>query len=474
MSAAGAASSKREVDNPLPIALLPVCVRQELCEHLDALDVWKQLATFVKLYPQDVNYIQKQLLRGQSPTNEFLNIWGGQYNQNMHSLFALFHNNKLRSAMLIIKDYVDVKLHKYIAKTVDRVPNTQEVPNTRSNNNASESGAIDAPHNRNNNLESSDDIRVSSVQRAAESLLQIDYAELVAATDNWNPENKLGNGGFGEVYKGEIMNSFMAIKVMNYVHKHSNKTKVHLQQSYNELKYLNTLRHDNILAIYAYSINGEKPCLVYELMAGGSLDSRLRAQHTKPRRAPLTWQQRLLIALGTAKGIYFLHKARVIPLIHGDIKPANILLDDKEKPKIGDFGLAREGPKFINDVTKVNKVFGTRIYLPPEFLSSKELSTGVDIYSFGVVLLEMFTGRLMAECTHQADQQLLLKSIKKTCHPSENPTRSDIFDKNLVTPMGEELDKCLCAIDFGLKCTAFNVQQRPSMAEVVTHFKAFD
>ncbi|KAL7744358.1 hypothetical protein ACLKA6_001748 [Drosophila palustris] len=461
--ASGSSTRSTGEDNSMPIALLPAPVRDELCEHLDSLDVWRKLAAFVKLYPSDVQYIQNQSLHGQSPTNEFLNIWGGQYNHTVNTLFALLHNNKLRSAMLIIKDTVDAKLHKYILRCEETVSEQREPPSTRSNNNVNESY-------NSNSLESPDDIRVSSVHRAAQSLLEIDYDELVQATGNWSPENKLGHGGFGEVFKGEFKNTDVAIKAMNYKHKHSNKRQVHLQQSYNELKYLNTLRHDNILALYGYSINGEKPCLVYQLMKGGSLDSRLRVHNSK---TPLSWQQRLSIALGTAKGIYFLHTARTKPLIHGDIKPANILLDHCLQPKIGDFGLAREGPKSIDAVMEVAKVFGTRIYLPPEFLSSRKLSTGVDIYSFGVVLLEVFTGRLMAECTLQNDQQLLLKSVKESCQQSHE-NRFEIFDNHLVTPMGEELDKCLCAIDVGLKCAASNSQHRPSMDEVVKRFKTFD
>ncbi|ALC47495.1 pll, partial [Drosophila busckii] len=465
-------SSGRE-DNSMAISLLPLTVREQLCEHLDSLNVWQQLAAFVKLYPHDVQHIQNLKQRGQSPSNEFLNIWGGQYNHTVYNLFALFHKMKLHHAMRIIKDHVEEKFHKYIPRSVPMISDLRAAPNTESKINngppfASSSG-VDA---ESNSLESPGDIHVSSVQRAAKSLLEIDYQELVIATDDWSGDNKLGNGGFGEVFKGEWKQLDVAIKAMNYRQKHNDKTQVDLQQSYNELKYLNTIRHDNILALYGYSINGEKPCLVYQLMKGGSLDSRLRVDKSKPSMAPLTWQQRLNIALGTAKGIYFLHTARSKPLIHGDIKPANILLDQCLQPKIGDFGLAREGPKSINAVIEVKQVFGTRIYLPPEFLSYKKLSTGVDIYSFGVVLLEVFTGRLMAERTLQNDQQNLLKHVKHNWSLSHH-YRVELFDKHLITPMGAELDKCLCAIDVGLKCAASNPEERPTMDDVVRSFKAF-
>lgn len=160
------------------------------------------------------------------------------------------------------------------------------------------------------------------------------------------------------------------------------------------------------------------------------------------------------------------------PLIHGDIKPANILLDQCLQPRIGDFGLAREGPHSINDVRIVQKIFGTRIYLPPEFLTLKELSTGVDIFSFGIVLLEMFTGRLMAECTKKGGQQDLLNYLKDNCQQS-NPNSLELFDTKLVRPIGEELDKCMLAKDVGVRCVSPTPHDRPPMIETCKMFKSF-
>ncbi|KAM8716833.1 hypothetical protein ACLKA7_003670 [Drosophila subpalustris] len=343
--------------------------------------------------------------------------------------------------MLIIKDHVPVKFHGYIEKCKETVSETSESMDT------------------------------GIVHDCAQVLLKIDYGILVQATGNWNPKNKLGSGGFGKVYKGEINDTDMAIKVMSYKHKTEtkNKRKIDLQQSFNEINCLNTLRHDNLLALYGCSLNGPKICLVYQLMKGGSLESRLKPKSPRHR---LNWQQRLSIALGTAKGINYLHTAQQTPFIHGDIKPANILLDQSLQPKIGDFGMAREVPNSITGVMEVKHVMGTKIYLAPEFLRSKKLSTGVDIYSFGIVLLEMFTGRLMNECTSPNDQQTLLRHLKKRCRESFK-NREEIFDNELWTPMGEELDKCNCAIEFGMKCAAFTLENRPTMKEVVASFKTF-
>ncbi|XP_016987429.1 serine/threonine-protein kinase pelle [Drosophila rhopaloa] len=474
--------SRSHLDNTIAIRLMPLPVRNQVCAHLDALDVWKQLATAANLYPDQVEQINTQRQRGRSASNEFLNIWGGQYNHTVQTLFALFKKLKLHNAMRIIKDYVSEDLHRYIPRSVPtisdlrapvdpsaRVDNGPPFPSSsgvsNSNNNRTSSKAEEIP-----SLESLGNIHISTVERAAESLLKIDYSELEMATDRWCPENRLGQGGFGDVYRGEWKQLDVAIKVMNYSNPNMDQKQVELQQSYNELKYLNSIRHDNILALYGYSINGEKPCLVYQLMKGGSLESRLRAHKSQPPLPALTWHQRFSISVGTARGIYFLHTARNIPLIHGDIKPANILLDQCLQPKIGDFGLVREGPKSINAVMQVKKKFGTRVYLPPEFRNSNQLSTGVDVYSYGIVLLEVFTGRQVTDRLPKNDlKQDLLVYVKQ--HSKHN--RVELLDKHVATPMGEELDMCMCAIDVGVNCTAQDPQDRLSMEDVLDRFRPF-
>lgn len=173
-----------------------------------------------------------------------------------------------------------------------------------------------------------------------------------------------------------------------------------MQQSLGELRILNAVRHDNILPLYGYSLGGDFPCLVYQFMPNGSLEDRLLCRQGT---YPLNWEHRFNIARGTARGLQFLHTMGDKPLIHGDIKSANILLDKNYEPKIGDFGLAREGPQThythikvmyhlarINPslyfltrcclYLKVSRVLGTRPYLPDEYLRGKKISTKVDTY----------------------------------------------------------------------------------------------
>ncbi|KAL0122091.1 hypothetical protein PUN28_007098 [Cardiocondyla obscurior] len=231
-------------------------------------------------------------------------------------------------------------------------------------------------------------INESPLPKTETTLPHASYSELAIATDGWNQHNILGKGGFGTVYRGVWKNTDVAIKKIRPKGSDSDESYIlQLQQSLKEIKILNSRAHENILPLYAYSLGGEAPCLVYQLMKNGSLEDRLLLrQKTKP----LSWMQRHEIAKGIARGLQYLHTIGEKPLIHGDIKSANILLDKNFEPRIGDFGLAREGPE--RDSMKISRIHGTRPYLPEEFLRDKKLSTKIDTYSYGIVLFEMATG----------------------------------------------------------------------------------
>lgn len=206
---------------------------------------------------------------------------------------------------------------------------------------------------------------------------QVKFEELVQATENFSEDNKLGKGGFGSVYKGTWRHLEVAIKRI------IGQTEIP-RDFLNELKYMNRFRHDNILALYGYSLNGNETCLVYQLMTGGTLHDRLYSKNTD-RYPRLDWNERLNVMIGVANGLQFLHADK--PLIHGDIKPANILLDKHLEPKLGDFGLGREGRS--DEDVEISKVLGTRPYLPEDFIRKKSLSPKVDVFSYGCVLFEV-------------------------------------------------------------------------------------
>lgn len=173
------------------------------------------------------------------------------------------------------------------------------------------------------------------------------------------------------------------------------------------------------------------------------------------------------------RGINFLHTLREKPLIHTDIKPANILLDRCLTPKIGDFGLAREGPNSISAHVKVNQVYGTRPYLPPEFLDQRLLSTQVDTYSFGVVLLEIFTG-LHVYDKNRSDP-LLTKYVIKLYNSTNNSEflLKELLDKHLSNLNPEEENYCLQMVLLAIKCIATNPQERPDMAQALAQIDSY-
>lgn len=302
------------------------------------------------------------------------------------------------------------------------------------------------------------------IEEVAGRIPQILYSDLVLATENWKKDNILGSGGFGTVFKGRWKYTDVAIKKIEYKSKDTKRNAIAIQQkqSLNELQFLNGCRHDNVLPLYGHSIDGPEPCLVYQYMSGGSLEQRLRAK----KDIPLTFKKRKRIALGTARGIQYLHTYKPgRPLIHGDIKPANILLDPCCVPKIGDFGLVREG---TNESMEVSSVYGTRPYLPLEFLGKREFSPKIDTFSYGVVLFELFTAR-RAYDTKRGEE-----------HGKENAFlynfMSYTFKNDLpLTPLIDELmDPATVCLELferlmriGLRCTNEKVDNRPEMVTVL-------
>lgn len=199
--------------------------------------------------------------------------------------------------------------------------------------------------------------------------------------------------------------------------------------------------------------DGEAPCLVYQLMAGGTLEQRI---FKATDAGTLQWPDRLNVAIGTARGLQYLHtfNGNGRPLIHGDIKPANILLDKSNLPKIGDFGLAREG-SFKDADMEVSRVYGTRPYLPIEFLLDRQLSTKVDTFSFGVVLLELATGLRAHDNSYKFLSRHVLQFTGEMAEQQLMDRRPSAGGQN-----GLRIFKRLFAQ--GKHCSEANVMNRPS------------
>ncbi|VVB14240.1 unnamed protein product [Arabis nemorensis] len=213
------------------------------------------------------------------------------------------------------------------------------------------------------------------------------YRELATATNNFREESIIGRGGFGCVYKGTLESTGQEVAVKMLDHSGVQGEREFIV----EVLMLSLLRHENLVRLIGYCAEGDQRLLVYEYMPLGSVEDHMHNKKCSGQKA-LDWSTRMQIAAGAAKGIEHLHNVADPPVIFRDLKTANILLDHGFKPKLSDFGLAKFGP--TGDVTHVTtKVMGTLGYCAPDYAKSGKLTIKSDIYSFGVVMLELITGR---------------------------------------------------------------------------------
>lgn len=287
-------------------------------------------------------------------------------------------------------------------------------------------------------------------QIAAQEQRQLSYDTLAKATDNFHHTRKLGEGGFGPVYKGKLDNGKeIAVKKL------SRSSRQGKREFKNEAKLLARVQHRNVVNLLGYCTHGEDKLLVYEYIPRESLDKFL----FKPeRRGQLDWKIRFGIIAGVAKGLQYLHEDAHCTIIHRDVKPANILLDEKWVPKIADFGMARLFPE---DQTHVNtRIAGTNGYMAPEYVMQGHLSTKADVYSFGVVILELVSGRRISALDMSFEGNLLDWAYKLY----KKGRSLEIMD-TLLTSTAIEEQVALC-IQIGLLCTQCEPSLRPDMRRV--------
>ncbi|KAI4306073.1 hypothetical protein L6164_029383 [Bauhinia variegata] len=227
------------------------------------------------------------------------------------------------------------------------------------------------------------------------------YRELRTATQNFHPENLIGEGGFGRVYKGYLKNTNQVVAVKQLDRNGFQGNKEFLV----EVLILSLLRHPNLVNLVGYCVEGDQRILVYEYMPNGSLEDHLLEQ--EEGRKSLDWSTRMKIAEGTAKGLQYLHEVANPRVIYRDLKASNILLDEHFNPKLSDFGLAKLGP--TGDKTHIStSVMGTFGYCAPEYAQTGKLTTKSDVYSFGVLFLEIITGRRVIDTSRPSEEQNLI------------------------------------------------------------------
>ncbi|KAI4337199.1 hypothetical protein L6164_015644 [Bauhinia variegata] len=305
-------------------------------------------------------------------------------------------------------------------------------------------------------IQAIDDISVSLV---GPKLHTFTLEELREATHNFSWSNLLGEGGFGPVYKGFVDDKLrpglkaqsVAVKRLDLDGKQGHK------EWLAEIIFLGQLRHPHLVKLIGYCYEEEHRLLVYEFMARGSLENQLFRRYS----AALPWSTRMKIALGAAKGLAFLHETDK-PVIYRDFKTSNILLDSDYTAKLSDFGLAKDGPE--GEETHITtRVMGTQGYAAPEYIMTGHLTTKSDVYSYGVVLLELLTGKRVVDKTRPSREQNLVEWARPLLRDQRKLFR--VIDPRVEGQFPIKGAQKVAALAY--KCLSHNPNPRATMSDVV-------
>ncbi|KAJ7558085.1 hypothetical protein O6H91_04G024500 [Diphasiastrum complanatum] len=274
------------------------------------------------------------------------------------------------------------------------------------------------------------------------------FTELKSATSNFSDSNQIGAGGYGKVYKGTLVTGeIVAIK------RAQQESMQGAAEFKNEIELLSRVHHRNLVGLIGFCYEQGEQMLVYEYMPNGTL-----REHILGKDGPETfdWTKRLEIALGSAKGLSYLHELANPPIIHRDVKSANILLDEKLVAKVADFGLSKlvaDGKGHVSTQVK-----GTMGYLDPEYYMTQQLSEKSDVYSFGVVLLELITARQPIE-----RGKYIVREVRTALDKGGLQALRPLLDPSLRSYPNRDMESYL---DLSLRCVEENASRRPSMSDV--------
>ncbi|KAK3222121.1 hypothetical protein Dsin_009146 [Dipteronia sinensis] len=281
-------------------------------------------------------------------------------------------------------------------------------------------------------------------------------------TNNFSDENILGRGGFGTVYKGELHDGTkIAVKRMES----GVVSEKGLAEFMSEIAVLTKVRHRHLVTLVGYCLEGNERLLVYEYMPQGTLSRHLFNWKEEDLK-PLEWTRRLTIALDVARGVEYLHTLAHKSFIHRDLKPSNILLGDDMRAKVADFGLVRLAPENGKHSIET-RLAGTFGYLAPEYAVTGRVTTKVDLFSFGVILMELISGRKALDETQPEDSVHLVTWFRRM---HVNKDNKDIFRKAIdqTIELDEETYSSVSTVaELAGHCCAREPYQRPDMGHVV-------
>ncbi|XP_060970362.1 nodulation receptor kinase-like [Cannabis sativa] len=284
------------------------------------------------------------------------------------------------------------------------------------------------------------------------SIQTFSLANIEAATQNYR--TSIGEGGFGSVYRGTLPDGQnVAVKVRSATSTQGTR------EFENELNLLSTIFHDNLVPLLGYCSENDQQILVYPFMSNGSLQDRLYGE-ASARRKKLDWPIRLSIALGAARGLTYLHTYAGC-VIHRDVKSSNILLDQSMNAKVADFGFSKYAPQEGDSVVSL-EVRGTAGYLDPEYYTTHHLSDKSDVFSFGVVLLEIISGREPLNIRRPRSEWSLVEWAKQ--HARESNV-DEIVDPSIKG--GYHAEAMWRVVEVALLCTEPYSTYRPCMADIV-------
>ena len=293
--------------------------------------------------------------------------------------------------------------------------------------------------------------QLSSTENHVEQTKIFTSKELEKATDNYHMSRILGQGGQGTVYKGMLTDGrVVAVKKSQVVDEDN------LDHFINEVVILLQINHRNVVKLIGCCLETEVPMLVYEFIPNGMLFQYI---HDPNEEFPLTWDMRLRIVIEVADALAYLHSAASIPIYHRDIKSSNILLDEKFRAKVADFGTSRSIS--IEETHVTTRVLGTFGYLDPEYFQSSQFTEKSDVYSFGVVLVELLTGQKPISSLRSVEKRNLASYFLVSM---EENRLFEILDARVLKEGGKE--EVIAMAKLAEKCLNLNGKKRPTMKTV--------
>ncbi|XP_027073338.1 receptor-like protein kinase FERONIA [Coffea arabica] len=282
--------------------------------------------------------------------------------------------------------------------------------------------------------------------------------EIRSATNDFSHEFLIGSGGYGRVYKGSIDGGATTVAIKRL----KSESRQGEKEFWTEIKMLSRLRHEHLVPLIGYCNEGQEMILVYEYMPKGTVADHLyKIGRHGGCAPPLSWEQRLKICIGAARGLYFLHTSRQ-RVIHRDVKSSNILLDENWVAKISDFGLSKMGAPNESITHMSTNVKGTFGYLDPEYFLTRKLTRKSDVYAFGVVLFEVLSGRPAVDLRLEEEQHSLAAWARYCIRKGKV---DNLIDRNLI---GQISPACLKVfVGIAGRCVDTHPHERPAMADVV-------